>query len=58
MKLLEKEIALKLIQGEDVVIIDNQTLIRVRKDLRNIKQNVNIVLSQINEIIKKKVINN
>ena len=54
MELLEKEITLKLIQGETITIIDEITLIRVRKDLRNIKKNVNIVLSQINETIKKR----
>lgn len=54
MELLEKEITLKLIQGETITIIDKITLIKVRQDLRGIKQNVNIVLSQINETIKKR----
>lgn len=54
MELLEKEITLKLIQGETITIIDKITLLRVKKDLLSIKQNVNIVLSQINETIKSK----
>ncbi len=54
MKLLEKEITLKLIQGETIIITDAFTLNRVKEDLRGIKQNVNIVLSQINETLKTK----
>ena len=54
MKLLEKEITLKLIQGESVTILDKITLLRVEEDLKIIKQNSIEVLKQIRETKKSK----
>jgi len=49
-----KEIINKLINGETVIIIDNLQFCQVRNELRKIKENCNIVLSQMNETIKSK----
>lgn len=44
-----KEIILKLIQGETVSITDNTTFCQVRQQLRDIKKNCTTVLSQMKE---------
>ena len=45
---LSKE-TIQIIKGETVSIIDNLTFCKVRNELRQIKKNCTLVLSQMNE---------
>jgi hypothetical protein len=45
---LSKE-TIKLIKGENISIIDNETFCKVRNELRQIKKNCTLVLSKMNE---------
>ena len=48
-----EEIIKKLINGEEAIILDDNQAREIQKRLREIKQNCIIVLSQLNENLKK-----
>ena len=53
MKLLEKEISIKLIQGETITIIDKLTLLRVEEDLIAIKKKLQYSFKSNKKNVKK-----